>query len=282
MSFSAEWLALREPADHAALNPEVRVALEARFARKDHVTVVDLGSGAGSNLRGTWSALPRWQSWTLVDYDPKLLAAARARLTHWADTAKTEGEKLVLNKGEARITVSFREADLSAGDFAPVVAGADLVTAAALFDLVSVPSIEKLAETVVAHKQTFFTVLTYDGHARWTPAHPADAAMRDAFNAHQRGEKGFGPAAGPGGTTALAKAFYGRGYRVLRGTSPWIVDKTFGQLRGDLDAGFAGAVRETGKVDAATIAEWLTLRQTSKAGVTIIGHEDLLAVAGEG
>ena len=129
MSFSAEWLALREPADHAALNPEVRAALSARFERKDHVTVVDLGSGAGSNLRGTWSALPRWQSWTLVDYDPKLLAAARARLTHWADAAKLEGEKLVLRKGDAHITVSFREADLSTGDFAPVVDGADLVTA---------------------------------------------------------------------------------------------------------------------------------------------------------
>ncbi len=281
MSFSPEWLALREPADHAALNPEMRAALTARFERKDHVSVVDLGCGAGSNLRGTWSALPRWQSWTLVDYDPKLLEAARTRLSHWADSAKTEGEKLVLHKGDARITVSFREADLASGDFAPVINGADLVTAAALFDLVSLPRIEALAETIVTSKQAFFTVLTYDGHARWLPAHPADSMMRDAFNAHQRGDKGFGPAAGPGGTTALAKAFYGRGYRVLRGTSPWIVDKAFGKLRAELDSGFAGAVRETGNVDDTTIKDWLRLRQASKDGVTIIGHEDLLAVRGE-
>jgi hypothetical protein len=278
MSFSAEWLALREPADHAATNPEVRTALAARFEKKDHVNVVDLGSGAGSNLRGTWSALPRWQSWTLVDYDKKLLQAARERLSAWADKTTQEGEKLVLIKGDARICVGFREADLSSGDFADVSAGADLVTAAALFDLVSVASIEKLAATLAANKQIFFTVLTYDGHARWEPRHPADKSMQDAFNAHQRSDKGFGPAAGPGGTTALAKAFYSRGYRVLRGTSPWIVDASFGKLRGELDAGFAGAVRATGKVESGLIESWLKLRQASARGQTIIGHEDLLAI----
>ena len=92
MSFSAEWLALREPADHAAVNIQVRAALTARFEKKDHIKVVDLGCGAGSNLRGTWSALPRWQSWTLVDYDQKLLDEARVRLTHWADRATASGD----------------------------------------------------------------------------------------------------------------------------------------------------------------------------------------------
>jgi SAM-dependent methyltransferase len=278
MSFSAEWLALREPADHAAVNPHVRAALTTRFEKKDHINVVDLGCGAGSNLRGTWAALPRWQSWTLVDYDPRLLEAARARLTLWAGRVSTSGDKLVLIKGDAHITVSFKQADLSTGDFDAVTKDADLITASALFDLVSIPTIEKLAATLHAKGQAFFTVLTYDGHARWEPAHPADAAMRDAFNAHQRNNKGFGPAAGPGGTSALAKAFYGRGYTILRGTSPWIVDQSFGQLRADLDKGFAGAVRETGKVEPALIDSWLKLRQSSPDGITVIGHEDLLAM----
>ncbi|MGL4636303.1 MAG: SAM-dependent methyltransferase [Beijerinckiaceae bacterium] len=278
MTFSAEWLALREPADHAAVNPEVRAALAARFAGKTSVNVVDLGSGAGSNLRGTWSILPDDQTWTLVDYDPKLLDAARLRLAQWADTAQAKGEGIELTKAGKTLRVMFQEADLSGGEFGEVVAGADLITAAALFDLVSVPSIEKLAEAVVHNQQVFFTVLTYDGHSRWTPPHAADAAMCEAFNAHQRGDKGFGPAAGPGGTTALAKAFYGRGYRVLRGTSPWVVDKSFGSLRRELDTGFAGAVSETGTVEAAVVEDWLKLRRSSKAGVTVIGHEDLLAM----
>ncbi len=280
MSFSAEWLALREPADHAAVNPEVRAALTARFAGQDSISIVDLGCGAGSNLRGTWSALPANQHWTLVDYDPKLLAAARKRLAGWADSAVSKGDDLHLTKRGSTLVVSFRGADLSTGDFAAVTGGADLVTAAALFDLVSIQGIEKLAETITAQGATFYTVLTYDGHTRWSPPHPSDATMRNAFNAHQKTDKGFGTAAGPGGTSALAKAFYARSYRVLRGTSPWVVDQRYGLLRMELDAGFANAVRETGEVAASEIEAWLAHRLAGNDRVSVIGHEDLLAVPG--
>jgi SAM-dependent methyltransferase len=280
MSFSAEWLALREPADHAALNPEVRAALSARFASASEVAVMDLGCGAGSNLRGIFAALPDRQSWTLVDYDPKLLAAARERLGSWADAASTEGELLRLTKAGKTLSVAFRQADLSGGDLAQLFAGQDLITAAALFDLVSVARIEAVAEAIAAAGQTFMTVLTYDGHTRWKPAHPADVAIRDAFNAHQKTDKGFGAAAGPGGTSALAKAFYGRGYRVLRGTSPWIVDARYGSLRAELDRGFAGAARETGGVEASVVEDWIAARMAAADAVSVIGHEDLLAAPG--
>ena len=102
--------------------------------------------------------------------------------------------------------------------------------------------------------------------------------MREAFNAHQKTDKGFGTAAGPGGTSALAKAFYARNYRVLRGTSPWIMDQRYGQLRHELDTGFANAVGETGKVASSDIAAWLAHRLAADDRISVIGHEDLLAV----
>lgn len=277
MSFSAEWLSLREPADHAAVNTDVRQALTRRFEGQDAIAVVDLGCGAGSNLRGTWAALPRRQTWTLVDYDARLLSAAREKLMVWADEANPSAEALQLRKGETAINVHFQQADLSGGNFGEVTEGADLVTAAALFDLVSAPGIQSLAETLTARGQSFFTVLTYDGHARWQPPHPADRAMLDAFNLHQTGDKGFGPAAGPGATDALAKAFYTSGYRVLRGTSPWMLDRSFSTLRTELDQGFANAVRETGRVPPEEVASWTAHRLAGEDRVSIVGHEDLLA-----
>jgi hypothetical protein len=280
MSFSAEWLALREPCDHASVNPEARATVAGRFADRASIDVVDLGAGAGSNLRGTFAVLPAHQNWTLVDYDRKLLAAARDSLSAWADSAESTGASLKLRKAGKSLTVTFRQADLARGGFAPVIAGADLVTAAALFDLVSIPSIEQLADAVTANGQTFFTVLTYDGHARWTPPNLADDAIRAAFNAHQKTDKGFGPAAGPGGTSAMAKAFYARGYRVLRGTSPWIVDGRYGNLRDDLDRGFAAAAVESGKVPQVAADQWLSNRIGRSDAVSIIGHEDLLALPG--
>jgi hypothetical protein len=101
--------------------------------------------------------------------------------------------------------------------------------------------------------------------------------MLGAFNAHQTGDKGFGPAAGPGATDALAKAFYGGGYRVLRGTSPWVLDRLFPKLRTELDQGFANAVRETGRVPPEVVETWVAHRLTGEDRVSIIGHEDLLA-----
>ena len=154
----------------------------------------------------------------------------------------------------------------------------DLVTAAALFDLISVSVIDNFADAVAANRQIFSTVLTYDGIAAWNPAHPADNGMREAFNQHQSGDKGFGPAAGPGATAALAAAFTRHGYRVIRGKSPWVLDRSYPELRRDLDAGWAGAVRETGLVPQAAIDSWLAGRAADPDAVTIVGHEDLLAL----
>ncbi len=83
--FSAEWLALREPADHRARNRDLLGALARRFAGRDTLSVVDLGCGAGSNLRALAPALPRRQRWRLVDHDAALLGAARGRIAQWGD-----------------------------------------------------------------------------------------------------------------------------------------------------------------------------------------------------
>lgn len=277
MSFSPEWLALREPVDHASVNSQVREALRRYFVRHTSIRVVDLGCGTGSNVRGTAGALGRRQTWTLVDYDPKLLKAAAFRLENLERGMRTKsGVRFAVDDGE--ITVSFLEADLATGGFAPMIGGADLVTAAALFDLFSVAAIDLLVDAVAANKQAFFTVLTYDGLASWLPEHPADAAMRDAFNAHQRTDKGFGPSAGAGATAALVTGFQRHGYRIVRGKSPWIVDGAHPELRRQLDAGFVNAVKETGQVAAETTDSWQAHRNSAADAVTIIGHEDLLAL----
>ena len=78
--FSPEWLRLREAADRRARNRDIESVVQARFAQRDAVTVVDLGCGTGSNLRATTSLLPNVQSWTLVDNDAALLDALHDRL----------------------------------------------------------------------------------------------------------------------------------------------------------------------------------------------------------
>ena len=256
--FDPAWLALREGADHRARNRALLQAVSSRFAGRESVTVVDLGCGTGSNFRALAPHLPARQRWTLVDHDPALLAAARARLA-----------------GEGAPAVAFLAADLSADLDAALGPAPDLVTAAALFDLVSPAFIERFADAVAARGATFYTALTYDGREAWDPPHPADRAVQAAFCAHQRSDKGFGPAAGPDATQALVDAFLARGYRVATGDSPWVLGPDDAALVAALASGIADAARATGQVGDAEVIAWLAAR---RAATCTIGHQDLLAV----
>ena len=254
--FDPGWLYLREPADHRARNRALLDALATRLADRESVRVVDLGCGTGSNLRALAPRLPAGQRWTLVDHDPALLAAARAR-------------------APAGVSVEFVEGDLVADLERALGETPDLVTAAALFDLVSGAFIERFATAVAARRAIFYTVLTYDGCDSWEPPHQADAAVHAAFLGHQGRDKGFGPAAGPGATDLLVPALLERGYRVVTGDSPWVLGPGDAALIGALAEGVADAVRETGAVPEPELAAWLPARRAASRCVT--GHQDLLA-----
>ena len=275
--FSPDWLALREPADHRARHAGLLADLGTAFADRASVAVVDLGCGTGSNLRAVAPHLPRRQRWRLVDHDAALLAAARDRLAAWADRAERDGDDLRLTVGGRDLQVSFTETDLAAAPEAALDGSPDLVTAAALFDLASRQWIGRLARSVANKRAAFYTALTYNGDDSWAPPHPDDDAIRDAFLEHQRRDKGFGPAAGPAATDALAEAFGARGYRVTTGASPWRLGAAEQALLRELAAGVAQAVRETGRMPEERVSAWLAAR--SGGASCTIGHADLLATA---
>ena len=272
--FSAQWLDLREPVDHRSRSVELGRRLARHFEGWRPISVVDLGCGTGSNLRATAPLLGPDQGWTLVDYDQALLDAAGERLAAWADGADKQDNRLILFKGAKRLTVEFRRADI-AGDLDTALGpSANLVTASAFFDLVSAEFIGRFAAAVAKRKTAFFTVLTYDGDQRWTPEHDADAAMAEAFHAHQASDKGFGPAAGPNAPDVLGEAFTSAGYSVEEADSAWRLGEADAALITDLARGFADAVRETGQVDAKLIAEWAAITRSS----AVVGHTDTLAL----
>ncbi len=276
--FAADWLALREPADLRARNGTVREAATAPFERHGAATVVDLGCGTGANLRALAMHLPAVQHWRLVDDDPTLLAAARAALTHWADRSEQRAEGLVLDKSGKHIDVVFERADL-AKSFDDVLASpADLVTAAAFFDLVSQAWIAAFCHALARHALPLYAVLTYDGCEEWSPPHPADAAMRAAFHAHQNRDKGFGPAAGPAAAAIVQAALRSEGYDFVSGPNPWHLDSGDEALIAALAEGAAAAVAETKLVPSADCAAWRQARMAARA--CTIGHVDLFARLG--
>ena len=272
--FSPEWLSLREASDHRSRDGLLAMALADRLQSKPLVRIVDLGCGTGSNIRATYAALGPDQHWTLVDYDARLLAAAREKLSAWAGSVTPDGERLILKKSAKTLVVTFRQANLVTDLDTALGRDADLITASALFDLCSSEFIARFAKSVAARRAVFYTVLTYNGIQKWTPTHVADAQMADAFHAHQKTDKGFGPSAGPDAPKALADAFKACGYTIREGDSPWLLGRSDQTLVDALAPGFAGAVRETGALPAATIDAWLSIARRGSE----VGHTDTLAL----
>lgn len=257
MSFTADWLALREPADRAARNHDVSFALRNHFAAAAQLRIIDLGAGTGANMRACVPLMPAGQRWILVDNDAALLDIACQHTP--PDT-----------------TIATRRCDL-AGELDRAVAdGADLVTASALFDLVSADWIDALVALLARRHMPLYAVLTYTGESRWEPSHPADGVVLAAFHADQRSDKGFGPALGPAAAAYLAKQLKKAGYTVESGGSPWLLDRGDQALMAALAEGIAGAVAEVGAIEAEIVADWLASRRTASACFT--GHVDIFAV----
>lgn len=254
MGFDAAWLTLREPADARARD----AALLTRAVRlvRPGAALLDLGCGTGATVRAFAARGASGLNWQLLDNDPALLAQAAA--THPQATTHV--------------------VDLADIDALPLE-GVQLVTASALLDLVSEDWVARFAARLARARLPFYAVLSYDGRMHWDPAAPMDAEVTAAFNAHQRSDKGFGPALGPDAADTAAGFLRDHGFEVTLGQSPWRLGPEDAALHEVLLAGIADAATEAG---CAAAAGWLTRRRGDLANLRAeIGHVDLLAVPRE-
>jgi len=278
--FSAHWLSLREPVDHASRNPEVERAMldclkQRHGALLPNLRVIDLGCGSGSNFRALAPLFGTEQHWTLVDYDPELLLAAQQAIREWAEVVEfDEPGQLVIRRATQTMTIRFLQADLNQEIEAILRQEPhDLVTAAALFDLISPTWIARFCGLL---STPFYTVLTYDGRSQWQPQTADDVTVVDGFHQHQQTDKGFGVAAGPDAPQVLAECLQARQWQVVRGDSPWQLDSKHRLLLDLFHEGMAQAVRQMGIMDQAQLSNWLASRQDVTQ--CLVGHEDTFAM----
>ncbi|MBX3548412.1 MAG: hypothetical protein KF748_04585 [Xanthobacteraceae bacterium] len=276
MSFSAEWLRLREPVDHRSRDKILLEKAAAYLANKDEPVIYDLGAGAGSNLRGTALSLNTRQRWVLADYDPELLGAALDFLSTWADKSRPTAAGLELEKSGKLIRVEVKRVDLNENPAPWGETKPDFVTSAALFDLVSENWIDRFCTALAKDKLPLYTTLVHDETAEWSPSHSADAQMTAAFERDFGKEKGFGPSAGNKAIGYMARKLQSLGYETALAGSPWQLEENDHALIEQLADGWANAVRETKSVPEEVIQSWLAARR-ARGTACVVGHKDLLA-----
>lgn len=266
--FSIAWLDLREAADQRARDRTLLCEALTWLGCGDspsqaEAIVVDLGAGTGATLRALSAPGSQRLVWRLVDHDGVLLNEA-------------------LRRHGKHYRIEDYQSELSFTGELPL-GGARLVTASALFDLASAQFVDALVARLATLRKTWATglyaALNYDGTTVWTPAHPLDAVVLQAFNLDQRKDKGFGPALGPAAGSYLQETLQRAGFKVRTAASPWRLAADDSAMVQELINGIAQAVEQGYGLDPEALAEWKEFRLAHlQDGTCSVGHVDLLAL----
>jgi SAM-dependent methyltransferase len=301
--FSADWLALREPADRRARSAALVERLAAWLSRPSPAAgdgarplrVLDLGCGTGANLRYLapilGPILDREQSWTCLDLDPDLLRVLPRRTAAWATglglhPLTREGGLRIEGPGAAW-EVRTQAFDLTRGIGAFPLGPETLVVASALLDLVSEDWLTGLLRTCAGAGVPLLLTLTYDGRVSLDPPLPLDGTVIGLVNAHQGRDKGFGRALGPSACARLVHLGESLGFSVDLAESDWRIDPDETDLQVALTQGWTAAALEqaaaAGGPEApalmTSIRDWQQVRCAqiaAKASRLRVGHQDAL------
>lgn len=265
--YAPQWLQLREPADAAAravdlLDP-LRIRLADRPVRGGDQAIHDLGCGTGSMGRWLAPRLDGAQHWILHDRDPYLLHFA----TVGAPKAAADG---------SHVAVTTQRGDIGRLT-ADALAGASLVTASALLDVLTAEEIDRLAAACAGAGVPALLTLSVAGRVELTPADPLDAEITEAFNAHQR----RGELLGPDAVTAACDAFARHGATVRVHPSPWRLGPDEAALTAEWLRGWVGAAVEERPELAERAEAYLESRLGACAAGelrVVVHHSDVLAL----
>jgi trans-aconitate methyltransferase len=254
---SPGWLCLREVADAAARSRELVRRLPPNGSRVIH----DLACGSGAMGRWLAPLLSDPQRWVLHDRDADLLALAAAEVP-------------------AGVVVETRLSDVTRLG-RDGLAGADLVTASALLDLLTTDELASVVDACAGAGCPVLFALSVTGDVRLEPADPLDPRIADAFNAHQRRLTERGRLLGPDAVEVAAELFRARGAEVVVRPSPWRLGGADTDLVVEWLDGWIGAACEQ---DASLVADadLYRRRRLREAGAgrlaVTVGHADLLVL----
>ncbi len=260
------WLELRESADAEARSLHLVAEVRRRLPSPSSLLIHDLGCGTGGMGRWLAPLLPGRQHWVLYDHDPDLLALAAIGLPGPAADGSA-------------VTVETRLGDVTGLD-EDDLAGATLVTASALLDLLTEEELARLIRVCAGPGCPVLLTLSVTGGVRLTPPDRLDVPLAAAFRAHQRRLTPRGRLLGPEAVEAAVKGFRQLGAEVMVRASPWRLGPRRRQLTAAWLAGWVDAACEQDPDLAAGAAAYRRRLREAAAGrlAVVVDHADLLVL----
>lgn len=260
---SAEWLARREGADERSRSRALVAEVTAMMAPP--VVVHDLGSGTGSMMRWLARRLPGPQTWVLHDWNPELLAHAVRE-----SAADRSGQAVVARTNVEQVALMSEDA----------LAGASLITASALLDVLTLAEIEAIVRACLAARAPALFSLSVTGRVRLNPDDAGDRVFEAAFNEHQRRADGGRRLLGPDAVETAAALFAAAGWSVRIADTPWLLDASDRELLEEWLHGWVTAAVEARGALREWAEEYLRTRGAQVADSSLrvrVDHRDLLA-----
>jgi hypothetical protein len=264
---SSSWLELRERADAAARARELVGRLRHRVPAGDPWLIHDLACGSGAMGRWLAPLLPGPQRWVLHDRDADLLALAAAN----APGPAADGAEVAVETRVSDVT------QLGPDDFA----GATLVTASALLDLLTWDELTALIHACIGPGCPVLFALSVTGRVQLLPPDPLDARVAAAFDAHQRRTTPRGRLLGPDAMEAAVECFRRLGAEVVVRPSPWRLGTTESDLAVEWLTGWMDAACQQDPALArdADLYRRRRLRAAVAGALAVnVGHADLLVL----
>jgi trans-aconitate methyltransferase len=263
----SEWLDLREPADAAARARDLVEQVRQQLQATGRLVIHDLACGSGSMGRWLAPLLPESQLWVIHDRDPDLLEVAAANPP--GPTA-----------GGAQVVVETQVSDITR--LCPDdLAGATLITASALLDLMTSDELARLVDLCTAVGCPVLLALSVTGRVALAPADPLDWCVAAAFDAHQRRTTAGGRLLGPDAVAAAAEGFRRLGADVVIRPSPWRLGADDADLAAEWLTGWLDAACEWQTDLAAGVRAYARRRLAqARAGelAVTVDHADLLVL----
>lgn len=265
LEVSSEWLALREPADADARARELALSAAA-ILPPGPIVIHDLGSGTGSMMRWLAPLLPGPQTWVLHDWNADLTEQA------------IEGEP-PRDRDNGAVSAQASTGNLS--DLLPAdLAGASLVTASALLDVLTSREIHAIVDAGVRSSCPALFALSVTGDVRSMPRDELDTEFERAFNAHQLRDADGRVQLGRYGAPLARGLFTEAGWQVSQSTTIWRLDHRQPVLLQAWFDGWIDAALEQEPALSAKATRYRQLRtsQIERGELTVeVHHVDLLA-----
>lgn len=159
----SNWLTDRFDVDAKARNQNVESLFFEMIAKKEHLNLIDAGSGTGGNLVYLLPKIKCNQTWYLVEQDAILIKACQQRLSKMFKMTILSENEMLFKSGVYIINLKWFHTDITEFIKNPSYQNNfDILTASALFDVLPKDTFQKIADFARKKQLILFGTLNYE------------------------------------------------------------------------------------------------------------------------